>query len=174
MDRSERINALELALNNEKNERDFYLEHAGRTNNPLGKIMFQQIADDELEHYERLKELHEKWEQSQKWPESVPLVVKQTNVANTTKSILRQLDGKEESDADYLRAVEIAAEFEAKGMNHYAKLRDEVSDPREKDFFALLAGIEREHYLSLKDVEEYIKDPEGWLRRTERHSLDGG
>jgi rubrerythrin len=173
MDQSERINALELALNNEKNEREFYLEHAKRTKNPLGRTMFREIADDELEHYERLKELHEKWEKSQKWPESVPLVVKQTNVGNMLKNILKQLDGKEETDNDYLKAVEIAAEFESKGMNFYAQLRDGVSDPREKAFFELLSGIEREHYLSLKDIEEYLKDPEGWLRRTERHTFDG-
>lgn len=173
MDRSDRINALELALNNEKNEREFYLKHAAGTKNPLGRTMFEEIADDELEHYERLKELHEKWEKSQKWPESVPLSVKGTNVGNATQNMLKQLDGKEEIDADYLKAVEIAAEFEARGMDYYARLRDEVSDPREKAFFDLLAGIEREHYLSLKDVEEFVKDPEGWLRRTERHTLDG-
>ncbi|HQI01509.1 MAG TPA: ferritin family protein [Deltaproteobacteria bacterium] len=173
MDQSERINALELALNNEKNEREFYLEHAGRTKNPLGRVMFQQIADDELEHYTRLKELHEKWEKAEKWPESVPLAVKQTDIGSTTKSMLKKLDVKEESDADYLKAVEIAVEFEARGMNLYTTLKDEVSDPREKAFFALLAGIEREHYLSLRDVEEFLKDPEGWLRRTERHTLDG-
>ncbi len=173
MDQSERMNALELALSNEKNEREFYLQHAGRTKNPLGRIMFQEIADDELEHYERIKELHEKWEKSEKWPESVPLAVRQTNIGNTTKSMLRKLEVKEESDADYLKAVEIATEFEARGMNLYTELKDGVSDPKEKAFFALLAGIEREHYLSLKDVEEFIKDPEGWLRRTERHTLDG-
>jgi rubrerythrin len=33
----ERIKALEVALNNESRERDFYLKHAERTNNSLGK-----------------------------------------------------------------------------------------------------------------------------------------
>ncbi|MEJ2066523.1 MAG: ferritin family protein, partial [Deltaproteobacteria bacterium] len=56
-----RLNALEVALNNETKEREFYQKHAKRTTHPLGKLMFQQIADEELEHYERLKQLHEKW-----------------------------------------------------------------------------------------------------------------
>ena len=57
MDDKERLNALEVALNNETREREFYLKNAERTKNPLGKTMFKQIAADELEHYTRLKEL---------------------------------------------------------------------------------------------------------------------
>jgi hypothetical protein len=59
MNEKERLNALEIALNNEMRERAFYLRHAARTKNPVGKAMFKQIGDEELEHYERLKELQE-------------------------------------------------------------------------------------------------------------------
>ena len=57
MKKEERLSAIEIALKNEKTEREFYLKNAERTKNPLGKAMFKQIADDELEHYERLKDL---------------------------------------------------------------------------------------------------------------------
>lgn len=170
----ERINSLDVALNNETKEREFYLEHANRTKNPLGKAMFLEIADDELEHYERLKQLHEKWASSQKWPESVPLSVKQTRIRNVIRDTVGASQESALSDDDDLKAIEIAARFEAKGEEFYASLRDSSTDPKEKAFFALLAGIEREHYLSLKDAEEYLKDPVSWLRRTEHHSLDGG
>ena len=50
MGENERLNALEIALGNEKREREFYLKHAQRTRNQVGKAMFQQIADEELEH----------------------------------------------------------------------------------------------------------------------------
>ncbi|UCF71933.1 MAG: ferritin-like domain-containing protein, partial [Deltaproteobacteria bacterium] len=73
MNERERLNALEVALNNEAIEREFYLKNAKRTKNPVGKAMFKQIADEELEHYERLKELYEKRERKEKWPETVPL-----------------------------------------------------------------------------------------------------
>ena len=65
----ERLDALQVALTNEMREREFYLKNAARTSNPAGKAMFQQIAAEELEHYERLKELSEKWSKQQKWPE---------------------------------------------------------------------------------------------------------
>ena len=92
MDNKEQLNALEVALNNEMREREFYHKNAQRTTNPLGKAMFQQIGDEELEHYERLKELHQKWEKQEKWPETVPLNVKDTVVKDILKGVLKKVD----------------------------------------------------------------------------------
>ena len=174
MDEKERLNALEIALNNEMKERAFYLRHAARTKNPVGKAMFQQIGDEELEHYERLKELHAKWEKQEKWPETVPLQVKDTVVKTLLMDAVKGVDVKSGGDDDDLEAVRIAIEFEANGAKSYGKLRDSVKDPKEKEFFSLLSQIENEHYLSLKDVEEFLTDPESYYRRTEHHGLGGG
>jgi rubrerythrin len=173
MDEKERLNALEVALNNELREREFYLKNAERTRNPLGKAMFKQIGDEELEHFERLKQLHDKWEKQEKWPETVPLKVKNTIVKDILLDFVKKVDEKEEGDDNDLEAVRIAIEFEANGAKHYAKLRDSVSAEKERQFFDLLSRIEHEHYLSLKDTEEYFADPASWYRKAEHHSLDG-
>ena len=81
--------------------------------------------------------------------------------------------GPPEKEDDDLKAIRTAIDFEEKGALHYAKLRDEVSDPKEKGFFDLLATIEREHFLSLKDTEEYLIDPASWYTKVEHHVLDG-
>jgi rubrerythrin len=174
MAEKDRQNALEVALNNETKEREFYLKHAKRTAHPLGKLMFQKIADEELEHYERLKQLHEKWKKGEQWPETLPLQVKGTIVNNILNGIIKKVDETQEPDDDDLKAVRTAIDFEAKGAKYYAELRDMVSNPKEKRFFDLLAKIENEHYLSLKDTEEYLTDPASWYRKTEHHGLDGG
>ena len=174
MNDKERLNALEVALNNEMREREFYLKNAKRTKNALGKKMFQQIGDDELEHYQRLKELNQKWTKKEKWPETVPLMVNQTVVKDILLDFLKKADEKSQSDTDDLEAVRTAIDFEAKGAKFYADLRDGVTNPREKEFFGLLATIENEHYLSLKDTEEYLIDPISWYRKMEHHTLDGG
>jgi rubrerythrin len=173
MKEKDRLNALEVALNNEMREREFYLKNAKRTRNALGKSMFQQIGDEELEHYERLKQLHQKWEKQEKWPETVPLKVKDTVVKNILLDFVKKVDQTPEGDDDDLKAVKIAVDFEAKGAKYYAELRDTVSDPKEKQFFDLLSRIENEHYLSLKDTEEYFTDPQAWYRTMEHHSMDG-
>ncbi len=173
MDEKERLNALEVALNNEMKEREFYLKNSERTKNALGKSMFKQIADDELEHYERLKQLKIEWEKKEIWPETLPLKVKETQIKEILTKFLQKVDQASESDKDDLQAVRTAIEFESNGTDFYKKLRDSVTDKKEKEFFDLLASIEYEHYLSLKDLEEYFVSPADWYRTHEHHTLDG-
>ena len=173
MNEKERLSALEVALNNEMREREFYLKNANRTKNPLGKKMFQQIGDDELEHYERLKQLHQKWSKQEKWPETVPIKVKDTIVKDILLEFLKKVD-ETKGDSSDLEAVRTALDFEAKGAKFYADLRDSVTNPKEKEFFDLLSKMENEHFLSLKDTEEYFIDPVSWFQKAEHHTLDGG
>ena len=169
----DRLNTLDVALNNEMREHEFYLKNAERTKNPVGRAMFLQIAAEELEHYERLKQLHENWAKDKKWPDTVPLKVKETIVKDVLKDVVKKAANAPAGDADDLKALEEAIDFEGQGATYYARLRDNVTDPREKAFFELLANIEHEHYVSLKDTEEYLKDPISWYRKAERSGLDG-
>lgn len=168
-----RLNALNVALQNETNEREFYLQQAGRTGNPLGKAMFEQIADEELEHYERLKQLHDRWLKEEKWPETLPLKVKETSVKDVLKNVLKSVKQMAAGNADDMEALRTAIDFEAKGTAFYARLRDEVTDPQEKAFFDLLSRIEHEHFSSLKDTEQFLTNPAAWYQEQERSGLDG-
>ncbi|MBP1747891.1 MAG: putative cytosolic protein [Deltaproteobacteria bacterium] len=170
----QRLNALEVALNNEVRERDFYLKNAARTKNSAGKAMFDRIAQDEVEHYERLKRLHEEWAARGSWPETVPLTINQTNVRDILVATLKNIDASEPCDASDLEAVKIAAEFEEKGVIFYKDLAASSADPREKAFFELLSSIEYEHYLSLRDAEEYFENPSAWFIKVEHPMWDGG
>ena len=111
MNEKDRLNALEVALNNEIREREFYLKNAKRTKNPLGKKMFQQIGDDELEHYERLKQLHQTWAKKEKWPETVPLKVKDTIVKDILLEFVQKVGQTGKGDSDDLEAVRTAIDF---------------------------------------------------------------
>ena len=173
MDKNERMGALETALDNETNEREFYLRHAGRTRNALGRAMFLQIADDELEHYNRLKELHVQWSARGRWPEDMDLGVRGTAIRDRMRELITQAEQSPGTDDDDMEALRIATAFEAKGVEAYTTLAQSGVGPREQAFFELLAGIEREHYLSLKDAQEYLQDPSSWFTRKERHGLDG-
>lgn len=170
----ERIKALEVALNNEAREKAFYLKHAKRTSNPFGRLMFESIAKDEDEHYQRLEELHGKLKDKGKWPETIPLKVKGTDMKSILKKAVESVDTSAKADTDDLEAVKIAIDFETKGEQFYRNLRDSVDDPTEKEFYSVLAAMEREHRLSLEDTLEYFQDPEGWYRMKEKHHLDGG
>ena len=169
----DRIKALEVALNNEARERDFYLKHKERTINPMGKLMFGSIASDEDEHYRRILELHKRLEKDGKWPETIPLKVEGTEVKSIIQKLVDCVDTSSKADMDDMKAVQIAIDFETKGEIFYSDLAKSVADPVEKKFYNLLASIEREHRLSLEDTYEYFKDPAGWYRIKERHHIDG-
>jgi rubrerythrin len=160
MDEEERLDALEMAINNELRERAFYLNHAGRTKNLLGRAMFEQLADEELEHCTRLKQIRDEWRKQTRWPETVPLTIKNTVVRDIFLRTVQEAGKKPESDGDDLDAIRAGVEFEAKGARLYAKLRDALSVPLEREFFNLLSTIEHEHYLSLVAALEYFAEPD--------------
>ncbi len=169
----ERIKALEIALNNESKERDFYLKHSKRTQNPLGKLMFASIASDEDEHYNRILDLHEKLIRDGKWPENVPIKVKGTEVKAVIQKIVDAVDTSAKADTNDMEAVKVAVDFETKGEMFYRKLAQEVENPMEKKFYEFLSGIEREHRLSLEDTYDFFKDPADWYRVKEKLHVDG-
>jgi rubrerythrin len=169
----ERIEALEIALNNEKREKEFYLKNAERTTNSLGKRMFRTIASEEDEHYQRILELKEKLQKDGQWPETLPLKIKETEVKSVLKTFVDSIDTSQTADATDMEAVKVAIDFETAGEAFYNKLRNSTSNTQEKAFFEMLAKMENEHRLSLQDTYEYFKDPEGWYRIKEGHHLDG-
>ena len=73
--------------------------------------MFRQIANEELEHYERLKQLHRRWEKNEKWPETIPLKIEDTLVKDVLKDLIKKVDQITEEDADDLEAFRTAIDF---------------------------------------------------------------
>jgi hypothetical protein len=159
-EKTDRIKAIEVAISNEMRERKFYLTHAARSKNPLGRMMFQQIADDELEHYNRLKEMEEKWKET--YPDTIIATIKGTNLRKTLKGLLAQIETLPQTDQNELQAIRTAIAFETKGVQYYHFLRDAVFDPKEKAFFGLLADMEQEHLDILKQTEAYLLNPTEW------------
>jgi rubrerythrin len=169
----ERIQVLEIALNNEAKERDFYLNHSKRTTHPMGKTMFATIASDENEHLKRIQTLHKRLVEEGKWPETVPIQVKGTEVKAVILKAIESVRSSSKADMNDIEAVKIAIDFETKGEKFYSDLAKSVDHPMEKKFYEFLASIEGEHRLSLQDTLEYFQDPAGWLRVKERLHVDG-
>ena len=135
--------------------------------------MFASIAGDEEEHYQRILGLHKKLKEEGKWPETVPIQVKGTEVKAVIQKVANAAAASSVADRDDLEAVKTAIDFETKGEEFYGKLAKEVENPMEKKFYELLASMEREHRISLQDTLDYFKDPAGWYRIKERHHIDG-
>ncbi len=167
------VKSIEIALENELRERDFYLEHSRRTQNPLGKEMFASIAEDENEHYTRLKDLHEQMLRLGTWPETIPATVADTSIRDIIKNIPKLADTSARSDTDDIQAVKTAIDLETKGYEFYSRLADNAGTPAAAEFFRHLARIEREHCTSLKESLLFFENPQAWFEQNEKPHFEG-
>jgi rubrerythrin len=165
--------SIELAMKNERTEMEFYMRESARSRNPLAKAMFDTLAGDEREHMTRITALHGKLTKSGAWPETVKIEVAGTNVSQVIDNTLTKVGSAVDHDDDDIVAVQRAIAFETNGERFYGELAKACENPKEKEFFAFLSGIEREHKLSLTDTLAYLVDPEAWLEQHERSGLDG-
>ena len=169
----ERMPSIQLALQNEKTEMEFYLNEAKRSNNPLAKGLFFQLAKEEEEHMQRIQGLYKKLISDGSWPENMPLQVQSTNVKQTLRQLVNNAGSEKNHDDNDEKALEKAIVFETKGSKFYSELANLCENNTEKSFFLFLAEIEREHQLSLTDSLAYLKDPKTWMLQHERAGLDG-
>lgn len=169
----DRMASIKFAMKNEKTEMEFYKNESARSKNPLAKAMFDTLARDEREHMTRIKGLHGKLTEEGAWPEEVAIDVAGTNIKEILEGLVGQSGSSEDHNDDDTKAIKRAIEFETNGEKFYAELAAVCDNPKEKEFFEFLSGIEREHRLSLTDTLSYLENPESWLEEHERSGLDG-
>jgi rubrerythrin len=169
----ERMSSIELAIKNETSEMEYYLNEWKRSTNPVAKALFSTLATDEQEHMTRLRNLHEKLVSSGAWPEDVAIEVAGTNIKKVLEAVPRQYGSDQDHDDDDLAALRKGVDFEANGAKFYTDLAATCKNPQEVKFFRFLAGIEREHMLSIQDSLLFLEDPQSWHEAHEHAHLDG-
>jgi rubrerythrin len=167
------VKALAVALENELRERDFYLAQSEKTSNPVGKKMFLQIAAEENEHYRRLQSIHQELSRQGKWPETISSAGGASTIRATFRKLARLAEKTPEAGRDDIDALHIAIQFEEKGCSYYASLSAAAETEAEKNFFQVLASLEREHLLTLQDSLLYFENPADWFAEHEKSQLEG-
>ncbi|MBI5499059.1 MAG: ferritin family protein [Deltaproteobacteria bacterium] len=169
----DRMASIELALKNEQTEMAYYRAEAKRSTNPLARAMFETLARDEEEHARRLRGLHERLLAKGCWPLDLAVEVQGTNIRSVLDGLVARVSSAIHCEEDDIEALRKAAKFEASGAKFYATLSDACENPMEKSFFRFLAGIEREHLLSIEASLSFFQDPEGFNLARDKGGLDG-
>jgi rubrerythrin len=169
----DRMTSIAMALKNEEIEMNFYRNEAKRSQNQLAKAMFEKLAKEEGEHMKRIRKLHDRLVEQKSWPVDVPIEVNGTNIREILQKTAKQSGSEKNHNLDDKKAIEKAIAFEAKGEVFYHELAAKCDNPMEKNFFTFMAGIEREHHLSLVDSLVFLTDPRAWLEQHEHQGLDG-
>ena len=147
--------ALDVAIQTEKDGREFYKRAAENTTDGGGKVLFTSLADDELDHLGLLesqrqalaKEGHWQPGSDAEWREP-PARVEGAPVFS--RAALAENVNAYTSD---LSALRMAFLIEKDAVAFYTKAAAKTEDPNGKEIYERLVEMEREHQRILE--EEY-------------------
>lgn len=145
--RKEVLDAIMQAIEIEKETFDLYTRGEQKTFNPAGKRIFRWLARTEEEHYLKLTELYNAYNDGGRW----------VFYGGSTISLEPEEGHGAGFDTGDLEALEIAMEIEKKGIVHFDRLAEQAADPDGKRMFKTLAGEEREHLRIITEKYKQIK-----------------
>ena len=168
------VEALQAAIKFEEDGRTYFLAASEKTTERFGKFIFLDLADAELNHIDRIKEIYGSLDKMGEWPNTLSLFTAKHPAKNIFEEALEEIDRNVKPTTGELEAVTLGVQYEEKGMKLYADLTEKASHPLEKKFYAQLGIEERGHMLLLKNVEAYYADPVHWFSEQEKSHWDGG
>ena len=148
--------ALALAIEREKEAKDFYMQQAAMMENPKFKELYEHLAGEEVKHLGYLEEYRDKKELpviSTEFPSgqsfSPEFDPARTKVGEITLG-----------DAGILLA---AMRHERKSEDFYSELAKKTEDENQRNFFQMLSRYERGHY---EIIDSYLEDVTSFRMQT--------
>lgn len=147
--------ALEEAIRFEVDGREFFLQAAEKAETYLTKSIFKILAEEELGHIQKVKEVHGRCLSSEK-DVFLPSISTTSHLENIFQQAQRETDPKLLMRTDELEAVRLALQLEIKGHEFYNRLAQEATSELEKAFYHQLAQEESVHFSVLRQMEEAL------------------
>jgi rubrerythrin len=170
---SHTLSIIEEALESERREVAFFKRMSKRIKSPLGKAVFNDYSDKGKKNYQSLKDLHEQLSGKEKTVDQAQVAsIGSINYDDDEEKLTESMD-KALADFDDLTALDIAARFVRKTTRFLSNSYEALKDPAGKEILKAIALSEQENFIHLKNIEEYLKDPQAWFREMEHHGLDG-
>ena len=168
------VKGLQTAIQMEVDGKAYYLKASQRSDNKLGKGLFQRLADEEDIHRQKFEEIYEVLRNKKAWPKTAFLPDGGKRLRTIFAQATEEIGSSLKVPATEPDAVKTAMDMENKTLDFYTSQSKKAAYDTERDFYQALAAEEREHHLVLLDYYEYLKDPAAWFVTKEHPSLDGG
>ncbi len=147
--------ALEEAIRFEVDGREFFLQAADKAETYFTKSIFKVLAEEELSHIQRVKEVHKRCLSSAK-DAFLPQGSHEHRLENIFQQAKRETDPGALMKTGELEAVRLALQLEIKGHEFYNRLTQEATSESEKTFYGQLAQEESVHFSVLRQMEEAL------------------
>ena len=162
MDKLELEKVLKESLALEQKGYKWYSEGAEKITNSLGKRMLKRLADDELTHIKRIKEIYESITKN----DMSKIKISAPNLAVFDEIFDRMKDQVDDAvneltevGVDDEEIINVALELESHARFYYEEAAEKASDKVVKDFYSMLAKEEQSHYDLLVKTNQYMANP---------------
>jgi len=173
MEQDKTLAALQTAIQMEIDGKEYYLKVSRESNNELGKKLLQSLAAEEDVHRQKFEQIYNAIRNNKDWPVTDFQPDGGKRLRTVFVRVTEAMGSNVQVIASEVDAVQVAIDMEDKTYDFYNAQSKKVVYAAERNFYEVLAGEEREHYLILSDYREYLKNPMGWFVAKE-HRLDAG
>ncbi|MCK4395348.1 ferritin family protein [candidate division WOR-3 bacterium] len=153
------VEAIKIAIQMEKDGRRFYEECVKKTENQLGKEMFESLVQDEITHLNTFQKMFNTITETEEWREFAEVSPKVGKIPIFEGEIEKKADANP-SDLD---AIRIAMDNERKSIDHYRKAANEAEDPLAVKIFNKIREEEEYHYDPLQAQRDYLTKSGFWF-----------
>jgi rubrerythrin len=158
------MNIYDFAMQMEQDGEAFYREMASQTADAGVTSIFTALADDEVKHYNIVKQLKDG---------AVAPEMDDTAVLATAQNIFSQMKGQTfDTTGPQVDVYRQAQELERKSEAFYREKADEVSQSTHKTLLLRIAQEENKHFFLLDHMIEYVNRPETWIEDAEFNHLE--
>ena len=162
------MNIFEYAMKMETDGRQYYLDQAAKTKIPALKKVLEELADDELKHYNIFKMLRDghsaEYKEAQK-----------THILATVKNVfenLRDSKSKQVFTGESIEYWRKAQEIEKEAEAFYRQKAAEVQLSEQKHILNKIADEEHKHWVTMQNVVQFLNRPKEWLEDAEWSHLE--
>ncbi len=146
---------LEEAIRFETDGREFFLKAAEKAKGYFVKTIFQIIAEEELVHIKKIKQIYGDPVAPEKQP-IYPVAEEKSNLQNIFQQAKEKMDQSDLINTDEIEAIRLAIQLEIKGHDFYDRLAKEATGDFEKAFYQELAQAEEIHFSVLRQMEAAV------------------
>ena len=152
--------AIETAIQMEKDGYDFYKKAAAQTASDMGKSVFESLAKDELLHLDVFQKMFREKVGKSEWDELVTSSKKYQNIPIFPKD-LKSVEGVE-PNTNELDALRMAMESEQEAIDYYTEIWEETTDNEIKKIIDLIIEQEKKHYFLLEQEFSHLSATGYW------------
>ena len=152
--------AIETAIQMEKDGYAFYKKAAAQTSSDMGRSIFESLAEDELVHLDVFQKMFEEKVSDSEWNDLVNSNMKYRDMPIFPKD-LKTVEGVN-PDTNELDALRMAMDSENEAIDYYTQIWESSSDDDVKNIIDMIIEQEKKHYFLLEQEFDHLSKTGYW------------